>query len=121
MKQHGWRSPSITVTPSPSIIVLTHNDDVDVLSASWWDDKIAWYENVRLMAGDANCDFRFDQEDIVQVLASAKYLTGEAATWSEGDWNEDGQFDQRDIMAALQTGSYMQGPYVEAAITGQAN
>lgn len=64
-----------------------------------------------LMAADANGDFRFDQLDLVQVLISAKYLTGQPATWSEGDWNGDGVFDQMDAVAALQTGNYLQGPY----------
>ena len=62
-------------------------------------------------AGDANEDFQFDQFDIIAVLQSAKYLTGQAATWAEGDWNEDGVFSQFDIIAALQTGNYLQGPY----------
>lgn len=39
-----------------------------------------------LLAGDANQDFAFGQQDIVQVLRAAKYLTGEPATWGEGDW-----------------------------------
>lgn len=55
-------------------------------------------------AGDANRDSRVDALDIVQVLQSAKYSTGQAATWSEGDWNDDGVFDRLDLVAALQTG-----------------
>ena len=65
--------------------------------------------------GDANRDFQFDQQDIAQVLQSAKYLTGEAATFEEGDWTGDGIFDQLDIIAALQTGNYLQGPYAVRA------
>ena len=64
--------------------------------------------------GDANLDRRYDQLDIVNVLQSAKYLTGQPATWSEGDWTGDGLFDQLDIVAwRLQSGHYLQGPYAE--------
>ena len=77
----------------------------------------------RLMAGDANQDFQFDQQDIVQVLAGAKYLTGSRATWGDGDWNGapggsqgnpptgDGVFDQIDLVAAQQAGIYRTGAY----------
>ena len=76
-----------------------------------------------LQAGDANQDLRFDQRDIVQVLAAAKYLSQQPATWGEGDWNGapggspgsppagDGFFDQFDIIAAQQAGLYLSGPY----------
>jgi len=81
--------------------------DFDVICAR------AWYENLSPHAapGDSNRDFQFDQLDVVQVLQTAKYLTGQPATWQEGDWNDDGVFDQIDIVAALQTGNYLQGPY----------
>lgn len=74
--------------------------------------RISWYENLsgEVAAGDANRDFRFDQQDIVEVLQAAKYATGERATWEEGDWNRDGVFDQLDVMAALITGNYLQAP-----------
>ena len=56
--------------------------------------------------GDANMDGVFDQDDLVQVLDTAKYLSGEPASVSEGDFDCDGQFDQFDLIAALQRGSY---------------
>jgi hypothetical protein len=89
--------------------------DVDVVWSST--DKIVWYENLTLQshAGDANRDGRFDQLDIVAVLQSANYMTGQPAAWSDGDWNHDGVFDQLDIVAALQTGNYLQGTH--AAVT----
>jgi hypothetical protein len=91
---------------------LDSDGDNDVLSASFIDDKIAWYEQLpRATAGDANRDLKFDQQDIVQVLQAAKYLTGQPATFEEGDGNGDGVFDQLDIVAALQTGNYLKGPY----------
>jgi hypothetical protein len=101
---------------------LDGDGDMDVLSASEDDDKIAWYENLspqvasEVAPGDANRDLRFDQLDIVQVLQAAKYLTGQPATFEEGDWNGDGVFDQLDIVAALQTGNHLKGPYAARAV-----
>ena len=93
-------------------IDLDGDGDLDVLSASMGDDKIAWYEQLAsLAAGDANGDFHFDQRDVVQVLQTAKYLSGAPAAFEEGDWNGDGVFDQRDIVAALETDHYLLGPY----------
>ena len=40
-----------------------------------------------LQGGDAEMDLDYDQCDWVQVLAAAKYLTGEPATWGEGDFD----------------------------------
>jgi hypothetical protein len=92
---------------------LDGDGDMDALSASRDDHKIAWYENLspHVAPGDANRDLQFDQLDIVQVLQAAKYLSGAPATFEEGDWNGDGVFDQLDIVAALQTGNYLKGPY----------
>ena len=56
---------------------------------------------VNSIPGDANHDGRFDQLDLVRVLQSAKYLTGQRATWEEGDWNGDNVFDQFDLVLAL--------------------
>ena len=70
-----------------------------------------------LKAGDADQDFDFDQFDLIQVQQSAKYLTGQLATWGEGDWNGapelvgDGLFNQLDIIAALSAGTYLTGPH----------
>ena len=76
-----------------------------------------------LLPGDADQDLDFDQLDLVAVQQSAKYLTGQPATWGEGDWNGgpggepgnppagDGQFNQFDIIAANLAGNYLQGPY----------
>ena len=75
------------------------------------DDHNRLWLNLQPAVGDANRDYRFDQEDVVLVLQAAKYLTGEPATWRQGDWNGDSVFDQEDIVNALQTGNYLQGPY----------
>lgn len=64
------------------------------------------------LPGDANQDGRFDQTDVVQVLAAAKYLTGQPATWAEGDWNGDHVFDQQDLIAALHTGTFADGSFL---------
>ena len=56
--------------------------------------------------GDANADGVFDNDDLVQILQSAKYRTGQPATFEEGNWNDDGVFDQEDLVAALRFGDY---------------
>ena len=88
----------------------------------------------QLQAGDSDQDLDFDQLDIVAVSITARYLTGQAATWGEGDWNGapggsqgsppagNGFFDQGDIIAALQHGFYLTGPYAALAPTpGDSN
>ena len=77
----------------------------------------------RLLAGDADMNFEFNQLDLVKVQIAAKYLTGQAATWGDGDWNGapggspdapptgNGLFDQLDIIAALAANTYLTGPY----------
>lgn len=57
--------------------------------------------------GDANRDGHFDQQDLIQVSASGRFLSGAAAVWEDGDWNHDGFFDVSDLVAALQNGQYM--------------
>ena len=88
---------------------------------------------VVLQAGDADQDLDFDQIDLVQVQISAKYLSGDPATWGEGDWDGapggtqgdppagDGLFSQTDIIAALSGGLYLTGPYAaieDGGVTG---
>lgn len=58
--------------------------------------------------GDSDRNGVFDQRDLVRVLQSGKYLTGEPAGWEDGDWNQDGRFDRDDIVDALQYGGYLQ-------------
>ena len=87
---------------------LDGDGDTDVLSASWGDDKIAWYENLLAHPGDANRDGRFDTADLIQVLSAGEYEDNIAgnSTWEEGDWNDDGDFDSTDLVVALATGNY---------------
>ena len=75
-----------------------------------------------IQPGDADQDFDFDRFDIIQVLASAKYHTGNAATWAEGDWEGgagpqgrppagDGEFSSWDLVQAQRLAIYANGPY----------
>ena len=61
--------------------------------------------------GDANEDYTFDANDLVQLLQSGKYDTGTFADWSMGDFNNDGFFDRDDVVLMLQAGKYNQGSY----------
>ena len=45
------------------------------------------------------------------MLAGAKFVTGQPASWLQGDFNGDDLFSQLDLVAALQTGNYLQGAY----------
>jgi hypothetical protein len=58
------------------------------------------------VAGDANQDGRFDQNDLAAVLQQGNYLSERFASWNEGDWNGDERFDQADIVFALQSAHY---------------
>jgi immune inhibitor A len=62
-----------------------------------------------LVAGDANADSTFDSHDLVLVMQTGKYETGELATWEEGDWNRDGVFDTSDLLLAQEAGHYTSG------------
>jgi hypothetical protein len=60
----------------------------------------------RLIPGDANGDFVFDQRDVLQVLEYGQYNREQTATWEEGDWNGDGRFDRLDLIVAIQSDHY---------------
>ena len=81
--------------------------DLDVLSISSSDGRIAWYEQ-RLM-GDVNDDGVFDSADLTRVLQSGRYedeFVGNSG-FDEGDWNGDGEFDSSDLVLAFQAGHYV--------------
>jgi hypothetical protein len=77
-----------------------------------------------LEAGDADRNFQFDENDIIQVLQAGAFPRS-PATWDTGDWNAtsvgnvenpaqgDGKFDDTDLAWALNTGNYLAGPYAE--------
>jgi hypothetical protein len=60
--------------------------------------------------GDANLDFIFNSEDLLQVFARGFYdrPTGERPGWGDGDWNCDGRFDSADLVAAMITGDFVE-------------
>ena len=96
-----------SATASVELGDIDNDGDLDAFFSNLGGDNQLWL-NTQLIAGDADRDGVFSQLDIVQVLQSAKYQTGQPATWAEGDFNRDGVFDQLDIVAALQTGEYGQ-------------
>ncbi len=133
--QFGW---AVAVDAARAVVAAPFDDDVcpeadgcESGSAYVFDVTIA--AAPPLIAGDANEDLAFDQLDIGRVSQSAKYLTGQPATWGEGDWNGapggapgrppggDGVFNQRDIVAALATGLYLAGPYAGVKPGGREN
>lgn len=93
---------------SVSLGDLDGDGDLDAFVGNLNRPNEVWF-NVRPAPGDANGDGQFDQHDIVLVLQSGKYNTGEPADFSEGDWNQDGVFNHLDIVSALQLGKYLGG------------
>lgn len=85
---------------------LDGDGDIDVLSASSEDSKIAWYEN-RLI-GDANDDGMFNSSDLVSVFQAGEYEDDvpSNSTYDEGDWNADDDFTSLDLVVAFQAGTY---------------
>jgi hypothetical protein len=73
------------------------------------------------VVGDANLDGRFDQFDIIQVLAAGKYMGQQPASWAEGDWDEDGLFNQFDLILALRGNTYRLGSLSAAGSTPTAD
>jgi hypothetical protein len=113
------------VSPYPAIVVRA--EELGLLA--FRDDEVRSDELDALdlfsglQPGDADQNYAFDFNDVFQVLARAKYMSGLAATWGDGDWNGgpggapgtpppgNGLFDFDDIFAALATGLYETGPY----------
>ena len=93
---------------------LDGDGDLDVLSASWDEGKIAWYE--QRLVGDVNDDGVFNSSDLVQVFQAGEYEDGilRNSTYEEGDWNGDGEFDSSDLVMAFQTGLYEVQPQVNS-------
>jgi hypothetical protein len=59
--------------------------------------------------GDANLDWLFDSNDMVQVFSAGMFETGLEAHWSQGDWDGDFLFTSDDIVVAFIGGGYEQG------------
>jgi hypothetical protein len=92
---------------------LDGDGDVDVLSASVRDDKIAWYENLSnppiRKIGDSNGDGIFNSSDLIVVFQAGEYEDGvpQNSTFEEGDWSGDHEFDTTDLVLAFQAGTYV--------------
>ena len=84
---------------------LNGDNQIDGTDRDQWvrAERSTWY-------GDADLDGEFNSTDIVLVFTSAKFETGEAATWATGDWNLDGQFDSSDMIVAFADGGFEVGP-----------
>jgi len=61
--------------------------------------------------GDSNLDWQVDILDAANFLASGKFDSGLAATWSEGDFTYDGLVDILDAADFLSAGLFDNGPY----------
>ncbi len=85
--------------------------DVDGDGDADGDDRTFWVnELTNTYFGDSNFDGEFSSADFVTVFGSAKYETGQDATWAEGDWNGDKKFNSADFVAAFSGGGYEKGP-----------
>ncbi|MCA9215259.1 MAG: PEP-CTERM sorting domain-containing protein [Planctomycetales bacterium] len=73
-------------------------------------DRVHWVVDLtNTYIGDSNFDGQFNSSDFVAVFGTAKYETGQPATWGEGDWNGDGLFNSADFVAAFGGGGYEGG------------
>ena len=66
--------------------------DLDVLSASWRDDKIAWYEN--RLTGDVDDNGEVTFEDFVQLSSNF----GTDGAWEDGDLDQNGKIEFADFL-----------------------
>ena len=65
--------------------------------------------------GDVNGDRIFDSSDLVEVMMTGKYETGEEASRQDGDWNGDGLFDSSDLVEVMRAGTYDSGSRSDTA------
>ncbi len=97
----SWTARTITTSANGAVEVfaidIDNDDDIDVLSASYWDDKIAWYENdggsppswttrtITTSADSARFVYAIDidNDNDIDVL-SASYVDNKIA-WYEND------------------------------------
>ena len=84
-----------------------------------WAITVASWETIEDVfvprAGDANGDKSVDTQDIIQLLAEAKYETGQPATFAQGDFDGNGVFDSTDIVRILAESLFETGPYAASA------
>ena len=111
-QESAWYTALDEVILHASLADVDRDGDLDAIVGTSEGTRVLLNQSLpNPQPGDANRDGEFNQLDIVQVLQSAKYLTGDTANWEQGDWYMNGVFDQFDLIAALQTGNYLQGPY----------
>jgi autotransporter-associated beta strand protein len=67
-------------------------------------------------SGDTNLDGMVDILDISSMLASGRFNTNDAASWSEGDFNYDHTVDILDISDMLGASLFNLGPYTPAPL-----
>ena len=73
-------------------------------------DRKIWVNDLKnTWVGDSDLNGVFDSGDLVAVFSSAKYETGDAATWGQGDWNGDQKFDSGDLVEAFSNAGYEAG------------
>jgi hypothetical protein len=65
--------------------------------------------------GDADLNGKFDNSDLIQVLASGAYETSVESSWSTGDFDGSGTTTTSDFVLALADGGYKQGPRAAVA------
>ncbi|MCA9216188.1 MAG: PEP-CTERM sorting domain-containing protein, partial [Planctomycetales bacterium] len=74
-------------------------------------DRTFWVQDLsNTYFGDSDFNGEFNSGDFVAVFGTAKYETGQPATWAEGDWNGDGIFGSGDFVTAFAGGGYEGGP-----------
>ena len=110
--------------------------DVAALDDLGWDITPPTSTLPAIQPGDANRDRSFDTQDIVLVLAAAKFEQDLPATWAEGDWNGapnsaylyggapppgDGRFNTLDIIAALGGGTFETGAIAAVSASSTAS
>jgi hypothetical protein len=97
---------------------MDDDGDIDVLSASELDHKIAWYENLSPLVGDSNRDGVFSSSDLILVFQAGEHEDSIAgnSTFEEGDWNRDGEFDSADLVLAFQKGNYVSAAKFAATV-----
>ncbi len=72
--------------------------------------------------GDTNLDGVVDFDDIVAVVSSGRFDSGQPGTWDTGDFDYNGVVDFDDVLAMVSAGRFDQGPYLPSqAINSAAN
>jgi hypothetical protein len=105
---------------SVAVTDVDGDGDQDVVSSSYYDHRIAWYENLSplRLVGDSNGDGVFNSSDLVVVFQAGEYEDDIAgnSTFEEGDWDGNGDFNSRDLVLAFQIGNYVSAAKFAASV-----